>query len=670
MKYRPDIDGLRAIAVLPVVLFHAGFTALPGGFVGVDIFFVISGYLISSIILGEMARGDFSFARFYERRIRRIIPALLAMLAATLGAGYFFLLPDEYASLGQATLAALAFVPNVYFWDTESTYFGLDIATQPLLHTWSLGVEEQFYILFPGLLYLLHRLASRRVMVGVMVLLFVLSLGINIMLVALYTKFTFYMLPTRAWELLAGVLLSLGILPPLRRHLAEGAAWLGLALVAGTMLLLGEQALFPGINAVYPVIGAALIIHAGRAAPTRVSRLLSHRLLVFIGLVSYSFYLWHWPVTVYTKMLWDTDAARYFIMLFSLLLAVLSYAFIERRYRGGSSRLPRLRGFGELTGMGVMLGAAAVFIFFGGGLAERLPVQIRALAAANAGVEQGGMPCREFTENEAGEAGRKGEVCRLGREDVEPSFVVWGDSHAHAIAYALHLAALDVGIGGYVLSNGGCCPLLGVTRPHKSKCQSFNDAALAFIRGQPALRHVLLAGYWRIPLTSQGYDNSNVLLMDAQTSFVSPVENKAVFRRGLARTLTALQDYRVSIIEDVPEVGAQFGKAVANHLVREAWLGGGDMARRSFHDEDSRYEAEMAEVLAGLPPGWEYVEIKPRLCKGRFCPLVLEGGLVYFDGDHLSRHGAALLAPLFREVLRADERAALQGKTALRPGRG
>ncbi len=653
MKYRSDIDGLRAIAVIPVVLFHAGYSWMPGGFVGVDVFFVISGYLISSILLNEMSNGTFSFARFYERRVRRIIPALLAVLMGTLAVGYFFLLPDEYTSLSQAALATLAFVPNIYFWDTESTYFGLDIATQPLLHTWSLGVEEQFYILFPVLLFFLYRKFSRQTLSWILLTLFVLSLGANILLAELYTKYSFYMLPARAWELLAGILLSLGLLPAIKnRRLADLAALLGLVLIVGAMLTLQENDVFPGINAVYPVLGAALIIYSGMQAQTVVSRLLSHKALVFTGLISYSFYLWHWPVTVYTKMIWDSDSSRPFILVLSFVLAVISYRFIESRYRKSARRLPRTRTFGELGTCGVFVAAGAAFILYGQGLAGRIPADIMETARLNANqlpVSQ--IQCNSFTGNGQAEEADKGQLCRLGKQDAMPQFVIWGDSHAHALAHALHLAALDAGISGYALTNGGCRPLAGVYRKRNKKCLHFNNAVLEFIKNSPSIQHVLLAGYWRIPLTGQGYDNSNFLIMDSETRISSLLENEDVFRRGLKRTLDILDGYRLSIIEDIPEIGAQFGKAVANHFIRQAWLRGGVQSQYVFIDEIDSYDQKLSNALAILPAHWDYIEVKPRLCDDQKCPILIDGKLVYSDGDHLSQYGASLLAPVFRQAL-------------------
>jgi len=653
MKYRSDIDGLRAIAVVPVVLFHAGYSWIPGGFVGVDIFFVISGYLISSIILNELTAGKFSFARFYERRARRIIPALLVVLVATLAAGYFFLLPDEYASLSQATLAALTFVPNIYFWNTESTYFGLDIATQPLLHTWSLGVEEQFYILFPVLLFFLYRKFSHQTMSRILIALFVLSLATNILLADLYTKYSFYMLPTRAWELLAGIILSLGILPVIRHHrIADMIALVGLALIIGTMLMLQETSVFPGVNAVYPVLGAALIIYSGAQVHTVVARLLSHKALVFIGLVSYSFYLWHWPVTVYTKMVWDSDLNKLFILILSFVLAAVSYRFIEPRYRKSAGRLPRVRTVGELGIIGVFLASCAAFILYSQGLIGRVPNDIMQIAQVTALHQTANsVQCRRFIENNQNDENDRGQLCRLGKQDSVPQFIIWGDSHAEAISYALHLAALDTGVSGYALVNGGCRPLLGVFRKRKEKCLNFNNAVLEFIKNSPAIKHIFLAGYWRISLTGQSYDNSNFLIMDEKTRISSPLENRNVFRRGLKRTLDALDGYRISIIEDVPEIGAQFGKSVANHFIRQAWLGSDILARRTFVDDVDSYDQEFSSALSSLPAHWNFIEVKPWLCQDQECPILIDGKLVYSDGDHLSRYGASLLVPVFRQSL-------------------
>ncbi|TCK19359.1 peptidoglycan/LPS O-acetylase OafA/YrhL [Thiogranum longum] len=661
MKHRTDIDGLRAIAVLPVILFHAGYSWLPGGFVGVDVFFVISGYLICSIILREMKQQRFSFLRFYERRARRILPALLVVLFTTLLAGYFFLLPDEYAILSEATLAALAFVPNIYFENTASTYFGLDIATQPLLHTWSLGIEEQFYILFPGLLLLLYKYFDKKIMKLALVAILAVSLAANILLAADFTTFTFYMIPTRAWELLAGVMLAIGLIPQVRGQLAANiVSSIGLALIIGTMLLLGENAVFPGINAVYPVLGTVMVLHGNTHVSTAVSWLLSRQPLVWIGLISYSLYLWHWPVTVYTGMLTDSSNSRLFIVALSIALSALSYRYVESRYRKPSERLPARRITGELGTIGALSAAGAVFIISGQGLAQRIPDAVMHVALTTHGDAEP-EKCRTFTENRLGEEDEKGKLCQLGKQGGVPDFIIWGDSHAQSLSHALHLAALQTGKSGYSVTLGGCRPLLGVYRKHKEKCLKFNDAALKLIEETPSIRQVFLAGYWRIPLTSQGYDNSNFLIMDEKTGTTSPAENRLVFERGLHRTLERLKNRKVVIVEDIPEVGSQFGKSVANHFIRQAWLGTEHTAQFEYKLTTDKYEKIFSEVLSELPGNTELLKIRPWLCSDTSCPLLIDGKLVYADGDHLSRFGASLLVPALLPYLAPDGTAALSG---------
>jgi peptidoglycan/LPS O-acetylase OafA/YrhL len=653
MKYRSDIDGLRALAVLPVVLFHAKYPWIPGGFVGVDIFFVISGYLISSIIQKEISSQRFTFANFYLRRARRILPALFIVLLATLVAGYFFLLPEEYIALANTTLASLTFVPNIHFFFASSMYFGLDVATEPLIHTWSLGVEEQFYIVFPLLLVFLYRSFSNTNTGRVIVLLFAASLAANIILAPVLTKFTFYMLPTRAWELLAGAMLGLGLIPsPRGKVISNLGALLGLLLILGTMLLLSEDAVFPGVNAIYPVLGAALIIWANGGHDTLVGKLLSARPLVWIGLISYSLYLWHWPVAVYTMMLTTGPAAQAFVVVFSILLATLSYRWIESRYRGQSESMPTVR-MGKELGLfaGVIVVGMSV-VLMGNGLNYRIPpaaFDILTPTHLLSGVDTVEPNCLDYGKVVED---RQSVLCQLGKQEGEPHFIVWGDSHAMAISPALHNAALAKGVSGLLLTVGGCQPLLGVSRKGKDRCQIFNDEALALVEKTPSIQQVYLVGYWRVPLLGHSYDNSNYLIMDAETRFRSSTENRAVFQRGLERTLDALGSRSVYLLQDIPEVGSQFGKSVSNTFVRQNWLGTNQQKEYFFHDRAEEYDQAFARVRSALPQqSFHFLEVKPILCKAGQCPLLINEKLVYSDGDHLSHYGASLLAPLFSPLL-------------------
>ena len=396
LKYRPDIDGLRAVAVLVVLAFHIGLSRFSGGFVGVDVFFVISGYLISSIILADINARRFTIKGFYERRIRRIFPALFAMLAVSSIVAYVYLLPSELVDYAKSMLAATGSASNLYFWK-HSGYFESPLS-KPLLHTWSLAVEEQFYISFPLILLLVRRFSPRRLRTAVILLFFV-SLLISCVVVVRNPETAFYMPYTRAWELLLGTLLSLKIFPRL------GSAWLrntatlgGLGMILWSVLFYTHDTVFPGLSALLPCVGSALIIWAGEAGTSFVGSLLSWRPVVFVGLISYSLYLWHWPIIVLRSMgmlmsvstinlghLAFVSAHRLDMLLdigISFVLAVLSWKFVEGPFRNGRLRLSGRPLFALAGGVMTVLLACAAWTVQARGFRDRFPDQALQIASA------------------------------------------------------------------------------------------------------------------------------------------------------------------------------------------------------------------------------------------------------------------------------------------------
>jgi len=372
LNYRADVDGLRALAVAPVVLFHAQIPGFSGGFVGVDLFFVISGFLITSILVAELQAGDFSLVRFYERRARRILPALLAMLLVCVLAGYFFLRPDQYLSLGKSVLATLVFSSNVWFWQSTD-YFSEPAELNPLLHTWSLAVEEQYYLAFPLLLIALVR--WRQSLFPYFVSIALLSFLTAELLAARSPSGAFYLAPSRAWELMVGSLLSLTSVKQTVKLLPEwGASALAtfaLLLIVGSIVLLDEKTPFPGLFALPVVVGGGLLIYTG-AEKTWVARMLSTRGMVFVGLISYSLYLWHQPVLVFSRI---ADPARALPVWLWVLLAVvfgwLSWRYVERPFRD-KSRFNGRRIF-RLSGVWTLVtGSAALLLWLGAGLPYRI----------------------------------------------------------------------------------------------------------------------------------------------------------------------------------------------------------------------------------------------------------------------------------------------------------
>jgi peptidoglycan/LPS O-acetylase OafA/YrhL len=361
--YRADIDGLRAIAVLAVLAYHASPAALPGGFAGVDIFFVISGYLISGLIAQALAAGRFSLAGFYARRIRRIFPALALVLAATLAYGGVVLLPQELALLGRDAAGGAGFIANLLFW-AEVGYFDRDAAAKPLLHLWSLGVEEQFYIVWPLLLWALHR--RRGAPFWPIAALAAASFAACLILTPTHPAASFYSPATRLWELALGAALArFAALPPADARLRDAASLIGLALIALSLALLGAADPFPGWRALVPTLGAALLIAAGPAAWVN-RRLLAHRAMVGIGLISYPLYLWHWPLLSYAHIIHQGRPLKPLLLLAlvaaSFALAWLTWRWLETPIRTRARRpVPALAAtMAALAGLGLALWLAPI----------------------------------------------------------------------------------------------------------------------------------------------------------------------------------------------------------------------------------------------------------------------------------------------------------------------
>ncbi|MBL9036797.1 MAG: acyltransferase [Rhodospirillaceae bacterium] len=347
LRYRPDIDGLRAVAVLPVVFYHLGTRYTSGGFIGVDVFFVISGYLITGLIATRIAAGTYSVVDFYVRRARRIFPALFVMFGLCALFALGFVLSSDLAAFGDSLAAASLFVSNIYFYLTTD-YFALDRQMQPLLHTWSLAVEEQFYIFFPLILMAIHRYAAGAEKAALATLA-VLSFAISVWLVQTDAAAGFYLLHARAWELVLGALLAIRAVPPVSsRRLADALGLIGLLLIAGSVLLYTDETPFPGVAALAPCIGTALVIHSGAAGTSIVARALSIGAVRFVGLISYSLYLWHWPVIVFGQYLalwygWNPEAKPHKLaaLILSLAFAAFSWQVVEKPFRQGALRFGR-----------------------------------------------------------------------------------------------------------------------------------------------------------------------------------------------------------------------------------------------------------------------------------------------------------------------------------------
>ena len=480
--YRPDVDGLRAVAVLAVVVFHAFPAAAPGGFAGVDLFFVISGFLISGIILAEIGKGSFSIAEFYRRRVRRIFPALLLVLATCLAIGWRVLLPDEFRQLGKHIAAGAGFVSNLALW-RESGYFDTSAALKPLLHLWSLGVEEQYYLAWPLLLLLLR---SRPRQMGWMIAaVAAVSFALNLFLTSKRPDAAFYLPMPRFWELMAGSALAYASFyknPVRGRWLGETQAVLGALLIAASVAVLDEARAFPGWWALMPVAGAALVISAGPQAWIN-RRLLGHPAVVFVGLISYPLYLWHWPLLAYARIVVGAEpsaGARIALCAASVLLAWLTYELVEKRIRGRAPGRAPLKAVPALAASMVLLGGCGM-------LALRSELQPQ--SALNPLAEEVSRASSDWAYGADGVRTLRGDSGRVA--------LFIGDSHMQHYwpriqkIMAEHRKPVRTVVFDTV---GGCTPIPGIERTGQA-CSAFVDEAFARAAA-PEVDTVVVAASW------------------------------------------------------------------------------------------------------------------------------------------------------------------------------
>lgn len=503
--YRPEIDGMRAVAVMAVVSFHAGF-GVTGGYIGVDVFFVISGFLITSLIVKDIGIGKFSLINFWERRARRILPALVVVVLTTLGAGWFLLLPSDYTSLGASAMWQAVFAANIHFW-INTGYFEGHAVEQPLLHTWSLAVEEQFYLVVPLLLIGLSSIPTLRRR-NYMLLLFAAgiagSLAISIWAVEHHPVAAFYLLPMRAWELLCGAFVALvpAAWIPKSRISRESISFLGIAGILIPCWFYTEATPFPGLAAVAPCFGTAMFIlastnvHQSTTNLPTVARILSLRPVVFIGLVSYSLYLWHWPLFAFSAY-WAMEPGSLFLNLaivgVSFLLAVLTWRYVETPFRGRAIFARR----NEMFAFG-LFSVALVFMFgvtltLNGGFPSRFSAE----TVAYARLKDNRQGIHELIASDI----RSGRLVTIGNSQpgAAVDLLLWGDSHAMAAAPAVDQFLKDRGLAGLQATASATAPVLGAywqnEFTNRSDAIAFNAAVFDYIK-QHHIANVILIGRW------------------------------------------------------------------------------------------------------------------------------------------------------------------------------
>lgn len=632
-KYRPDIDGLRAIAVGVVLLYHAGIY-MEGGYVGVDVFFVISGFLITSLILREQSNGSFCLKQFWLRRIRRIIPAATVLVIATIIVGYILLLPDDFVDLGKSAIAQQLMASNVYFWKA-SGYFEGQSELKPLLHTWSLSVEEQFYLGYPLLLIALRRLSHTKLALALWVVLLG-SFVVSIWGTTYYPTASFYLLPTRAWELLLGAVLVFMPRPKRESTLVMNLmSLLGLGTILGVALLYSAATPFPGLAAVLPCVGAAFVIYSNCKSTTLVGKLLSSKLFVGIGLISYSLYLWHWPALVFVEYWFGNTSVfvRISILFVSLFLAYLSYHFVEIPFRKAKSIRSHVL-FSGAAGSLAFLVAVSGAIWLADGFPARFSPSVRVLLRDNE-IE------REY-ESDVSAATARMLPC-VGQDRSKTDFLVWGDSHAVALAPLFDDMSREHGITGRIAAKSGTPPILGTWTDFASKeeCLEWNEAVIALIE-EERVKNVILVARWAAYVEGM-YEDPNpqvLLLRDNKSSVTKLIDSQFVMRTRMGETIEKLREMGVKIWV-LGQVPFQFSNP-RRELIRAEILGLKSPIGTTKDQHRSR-QRNVVLILERLE-GFDFIDLATHCFDENGVSRLRDvEGCFYFDDDHLSPHGARML---------------------------
>ncbi len=647
MEYRREIDGLRALAVIPVILFHAGFTTFSGGFIGVDVFFVISGYLITSILLLDLQAGTFSLVNFYERRARRILPALFIVMLACLPFAWFWLVPNEFKALSRSLMAVPLYVANILF-ARKNDYFDTTADLNPLLHTWSLSVEEQYYLIFPLLLLLCWKLGKR--WVGVILSLLAVASFLYAQWNVLYKPTsTFYLLQARCWELLIGALIGLYLFkrprPVHSKTVGEILSITGFVLILYAVFVFDRDTPFPSWQTLVPILGTTLIVLYARSENLS-GRLLGSKAMVGIGLISYSLYLWHQPLFAFARHR-STDLLSSPLLatlaLVSAGLAYISWKYIETPFRD-KRRFSRKHIFiyGTVgSALFILIGAAG---YHYEGFAFRNPIfqqfnNVRTIKDSR---------CHNELNTSTSQI-TKGEICTLGAGNL-PTFAVIGDSHAGAIFEQIAEQVSNEPVRFFAISGGFCVPILNfhLNRYQPRDCVARTAAAYEQIIKTETIKDVILVAQWATYTKGfrddgNGRKNQPALASDMIGEATHPERNRAVFDRALARSVRLLQSAgkNVIIVKPVPE----FPQLVMDTIAKHALFS--NVSRHGPIISTADYYARNREVLDSFSrlAGVDFIETSSLFCHEVNCFSADHNNRPYYsDTNHVTEYGARMVA--------------------------
>lgn len=625
MKFRSDIEGLRAVAIIPVVLYHTNASLVPGGYVGVDVFFVVSGFLISRIILEDVTRGSFSYLTFYRRRIRRIFPALFFMLLVVSAAAFIILPPAALIEYGQTLVATAFFVSNMEFYRL-SGYFGGAAELKPLLHTWSLAVEEQFYIFFPIVLLATRRWLSSRFGI-VIVACAITSFFFCGWLEMRHPNAAFYFGPSRAFELMVGAVLALDQLPKLTNRFSQeivGTAGLGAIMISAFGF--DHTTSFPVPGALPPCIGAAAIIYSGQTAETAMANFLSLRPIRFFGSISYSLYLWHWPLL--------SLARNYFLnpltpfqtscaVALAIAMAVFSRQLIENPFLSEERRTKSI--FGPAGAVTIGVAAFGVVLFLGAGIPERFSPYALRLFGYSGDFNQRRSECHD----EPNHVIPYDRNCYFGTSRARAVVAVWGDSQGAELSVALGDAVAPA-LSVMEITSSGCPPAVGFNSAEMPTCAAHNQETVINLVHDGRIRDVLLIARY------SAYDQSG---------------KWPSFKRGFEKAISELSasGKRILVIYPVPGFPRSVPETIGMMVSRGLPPGSYKLDLASYRAENAAAIEELNAVTAKFHV--RGVGTQNILCGKQYCSTYDGRDVLYFDDSHMSVSGARKLAAAIKPLL-------------------
>ncbi len=632
-NYLPHIDGLRAIAVLSVVFHHFTPDFMPGGYIGVDIFFVISGYLITGIIKKEIEENNFSFTGFYERRVRRIFPALFSVLIFSFILSYYFLLPSDFIVTLRGLIGTLFFISNFIFWrDFQEGYFG---ATEegliPLVHTWSLSVEEQFYVLFPFILFFLYKFKFKKnFIVFFLSAVFFISIFLSEYFIDDKPVAVFFLTPFRIWELLAGVLLAFNVIPKINnRFVNEIISFICMLMIIYPCFYYNNLTIFPGMSALIPVLGTVLLIDLGKNGKTIINSILELKIFTFVGLISYSLYLWHWPILVFSKYLslnFPILNNLFFLFSISIIISSLSYFFIEQPFRGkrGIDFINRKKVFSYSFSLVLLLSLSGIYGLFNDGLEKRFPTEVVNFDKAREPDVKYKF-CDGITNSE--------DWCIVGNKEKEPKTLFYGDSHLLSWAYAVD----------EIFKNREESAILGVL----SACPAFfdlvysgnefrkNDSCInrskqieEYLKYNENIKNVVIIGVW--PSYFRGWNKFTV-----DIEGVGQFKNEAGARIALNNTIEKIQKLKKNaiLVGPVPVYDENVPFSHANAVIQ----------KRKFISTNLNSQIEFNSIFYDFvnknKKKINFIDPLEWICNLE-CITLVNGKSIYFDTNHLNEKGS------------------------------